>query len=169
MTTSNSSSSPVRTFSPVMIEGMGFVNLTPHPIVHRDKNGHETTIPPSGVVARIKTEQIPAWDTGGPFGTQLFTVSVPGVPEGVYEFAEWAAGHFASGGDQVMGIVSSMFLDNIAIAPPQYEGYKRGLCSPQTDWSCVRNEAGHVIAVRSFRVIKDADYWFQSPGMGGYG
>jgi hypothetical protein len=172
MTTSNPSSATTRTFSPVFIEHMGFVNLTPHPITFRDRNGFDTTIPPSGVVARIGTRSTPAFHNGEADEPHLFTQSIPGLPEGIDEFIEWAAGLVAStGGHQVMGVVSSMFLDAIPVASesPLYSSLTRGLCAPQTDGTAIRNEQGHIVAVRSFRVIKDADRMWRWPGMGGYG
>ena len=152
-------------FTPTTIYGMNFVNLTPHSLVFRDEQGEDHQIPPSGRVARIGMHSSPAFETY--WGT-LFTQSMPGTPEGVEEFADWAAGHYQSTGEQVMGIVSSMALDGIAgCGHPRWEGYAKFICAPQTDATAIRNEQGQIVAVRSFRVSEWAEDAYAGPGIGG--
>jgi hypothetical protein len=144
---------------------MCFVNLTPHNIVFRDRNGTDHTIPPCGRVARIGMHSAPAFET---YWGNLFTQSAPGRPEGLEEFADWAAAHFQTTGEQVMGIVSSMALDGIAgCADPRWEGHAKFVCAPQTDGTAIRNDQGHIVAVRSFRVAKWAEDAYDGPGIGG--
>lgn len=147
-----------------VIHGIAFVNLTPHPLVFRDENGEDHTIPPSGQVARIGMQSTPAYET---YYGSLFTQSFPGRPEGLAAFGEWAAAHYATTGQQVMGIVSSMFLDGVASAGPAHETWVKCLCSPQTDGTAIRNDKGHIVAVRSFRVVDWAEDTFNGPGIGG--
>lgn len=151
-------------FPHTVLHGIAFVNLTPHPLVFRDENGEDHTIQPSGQVARIRMYTTPAYET---WWGSLFTASTPGRPEGLAAFGEWAAAHYATTGQQVMGVVSSMFLDMVAQAGPEHETWVKCLCSPQTDGTAIRNENGHIVAVRSFRVMDWAEDQFNGPGIGG--
>jgi len=151
-------------FPHTVIYGIAFVNLTPHAIVFKDENGEDHTIPPSGQVARIGMYSAPAYET---YYGSLFTQSTPGRPEGIEAFGEWATAHYATTGQQVMGIVSSLFLDGVEGAGPEHEEWVKCLCAPQTDNTALRNEKGHIVAVRSFRVVDWAEDTFHGPGIGG--
>ena len=151
-------------FSPVSILGVAFVNFTPHPITYIDPDAQSHTILPSGRVARIATISSVAFRYFG----GLFSESHPGAPEGIEGFDEWAAAHTASTGQPVMGIVSSMFLDGLAAShDPALESTECLLCAPLTDNSAVRNEQGHIVAVRSFRLTAFAAEQIRAEGVWG--
>lgn len=103
---------------------MSMINLTPHPIVIRDQNGTETTIPPSGTVARVSTTDEVIGTcvvTGAPIVRRVFG-EVTGLPE-----------------EGVPCLVSALVLS----AVPGREG----VYAPDTGSTAVRNESGQIVAV----------------------
>ena len=63
---------------------MNIKNLTPHPITLRDANGQDTTIPPSGIVARVTASPGTLQDIEGipvPVSTPDTFGDVEGLPE----------------------------------------------------------------------------------------
>lgn len=100
------------------------INLTPHPIVIRCQDGTETTIPPSGTVARVSTTDEVVGTcpvTGAPIVRRVFG-EVIGLPE-----------------EGVPCLVSSLVLS----AVPGREG----VYAPDTGPTAIRNESGQIVAV----------------------
>jgi len=149
MTTSTSS------FSPVRIGQIDFVNLTPHAIVFRDEQGVDHTVPPSGEIARIGSHTV----TSHIDSLSMFVRVDALNPQGWANFVNWVATQPSADPDQrIVGVVSSMFLDHlrslILAQGGDLEMWHRLLhllVSPLTDGTAIRNEKGHIIAVRSFR------------------
>lgn len=147
-------------FVPTRIGQVDFVNLTPHAIVLRDADGADHTIPPSGQVARISTfPAVPAISTSTNPDADLFVRVESFGPVGWEDFANWVLPLAESQPTRrVCAIVSSMFLDGMVkeemMDTADCETWRwllRHLVAPNTDESAVRNEKGHIVAVRSFR------------------
>jgi len=143
MTTSTSS------FSPVRIGQVDFVNLTPHAIVLREADGADHTIPPSGEVALIGAHSVPSNDP-------LFVRVDADSPVGWENFANWVISQTVSTPSQrIVGVVSSMFLDDLGLTfgrPVRVPWWlMHFLVSPLTDGTEIRNDKGHILAVRGFR------------------
>ena len=149
-------------FSPVRIGQVDFVNLTPHAIVLRDGDGVDHTIPPSGQVARISTYTLPAIPAISPStnpDADLFVRVESFGPVGWEDFANWVLPLSVSQPKQrVCAIVSSMFLDGMVTEElmenadcETWRWLLRHLVAPNTDESAIRNEKGHIVAVRKFR------------------
>lgn len=100
------------------------INLTPHAITIRAEDGTETTIPPSGAVARVSTTDEAVGTcpiTGAPIVRRRFG-DVTGLPE-----------------EGVPCLVSALVLS----AVPGREG----VYAPDTGPTAVRNESGQIVAV----------------------
>ena len=110
---------------------MDFVNLTPHAIVVKGKDGKEITFPPSGKIARVMTTDVVIDPANAPFPvvkTKITGITgIDGIPEG----------H--------AGIVSSMVLDNL---PRSVEG---AFFAPDTGATAIRNADGQIVAVTRLR------------------
>jgi hypothetical protein len=100
------------------------INLTPHAIVIRLIDGTDSTIPPSGVVARvIHEEKVTGYLHGVvPIITRVY-MGVHGLPEG----------------DEPV-LVSSMVLSALPAGSP-------GVYAPDTGSTAIRDDRGHVVAV----------------------
>ena len=106
---------------------MKIINLTPHPIT-LDVDGATTTFPTSGIVARVaqSTEETGLVIAGAPVGTSTFgNVEMPAPEADTYY------------------IVSAMVLTALG-------GSRKDVIAPRTDATAIRNEAGHIIAVRGW-------------------
>lgn len=104
-----------------------FINLTPHALSLMLPNGSVVTIPPSGTVARVGTEEVLIGEVGGiPLVERRFG-AVEGLPE-----------------EGVPCLVSAL----VAGAVPG----RAGVYAPDTGVSAVRNDKGHVVAVT--RLVK---------------
>lgn len=103
------------------------LNLTPHPIIIRRKDGDVITILTSGTVARVQTKEEVVGELDGiPVVTRTF-----GAPEGLPE-------------DGTPCLVSSLVLGAC-------QG-KAGVYAPDTGPSAIRDENGHILAVT--RLVK---------------
>lgn len=106
---------------------MNVINLTPHPIV-LDVEGTLTTFPASGIVARVSQTTVGTgmFVAGAEISTSTFgTVEMPTAVEGT------------------IFIVSAMVLTALG-------GSRKDVIAPKTDATAIRNEAGHIVAVRGW-------------------
>lgn len=103
-----------------------FINLTPHAIVIRTEAG-ETTVPPSGTVARVSVSQDRVADVAG---IPTF-VNRYGAVEGMPEPAE---------GQYVL--VSAMVLAQL-----DRQQWSGKAFAPDTGKTAIRNEQGQIVAV----------------------
>jgi hypothetical protein len=100
------------------------VNLTPHSITIRAEDGTETTIPPSGTVARVSTTDEAVGTcpiTGAPIVRRVFG-DVTGLPA-----------------EGTPCIVSALVLSAVP--------GRAGIYAPDTGPTAIRNDAGQIIAV----------------------
>ena len=104
-----------------------FVNLTPHAINIIDQNGQEHTFPASGEVARVSSSM----EEISPIGEFSVARQSFGKVEGLPAPQE---GTFY--------IVSGLVLAHC--------GHRGDVVAPRTDGTAVRNDKGHIIAVRGF-------------------
>lgn len=109
-----------------------FVNLTPHPITLVRENGETTTIPPSGVVARVAVKREKIGELNGfPVHRSIFG-EVEGLPEPQ---------------DGVVYIVSFPVLQAL-------QGKRSDVVAPDTTpQGAVRDENGQIIGVRGFQTL----------------
>ena len=109
-----------------------FVNLTPHAIVVRGKDGVDSIIHPSGKVARVMTTEVVIDPSNAPFPvvkTRITGITgIDGIPDG----------H--------AGLVSSLVLDNL---PREVEG---AFFAPDTGPTAIRNAEGQIVAVTRLRL-----------------
>lgn len=113
------------------------INLTPHAISTADADGNiVATYPPSGVVARCAPPK--AVDTVVKIDG-ISVVDVPATPGPVVDLPDPVAGTFL--------VVSAMVANH-----PDVVG-RPDVLAPGTgpDDNAVRNEKGHIVAVRRFR------------------
>jgi hypothetical protein len=103
---------------------MKFINCTPHALTV-DGLG---VIPASGIVPRVATTRQPATTIGGVRLVRTVKGAVEGLPEAA---------------DGVTLIVSGMVLDALG-------GSRTDVVAPDTGPDAVRNEKGHIVAVRGF-------------------
>lgn len=106
---------------------MNIINLTPHPIV-LDVDGTQTTFPTSGSIARVSqtTTGTGMFIAGAEISTSTFgSVEMP-TPQ-----------------ENTMFIVSAMVLTALS-------GSRKDVIAPKTDATAIRNEAGHIIAVKGW-------------------
>lgn len=104
-----------------------FINLTPHALTLVLPDGSTVTIPPSGVVARVTTEEVVVGQVAGvPLVERRFG-AVDGLPE-----------------DGTPCLVSAL----VAGAVPG----RKGVYAPDTGSTALRNEKGHITAVT--RLVK---------------
>ena len=140
-------------FTPTRIGAVDFVNLTPHNIVFRDEQGADHTIPPSGQVARIGTTTVPSHIDS----LRLFSRVDAEHPTGWQQFAIWVqTAQAANPESRIVGIVSGMFLDGLRQPQPCIDDelvrwLLHHLVSPLTDGTAIRDDKGHIVAVRGFR------------------
>ena len=103
---------------------MKFINCTPHPLTVEGLG----TIEPSGIVPRVATTRLPATTLGGVRLVRTLKGEVQDLPEP------------APG---IVLIVSGMVLDALG-------GSRPDVVAPDTGADAVRNEKGHIVAVRGF-------------------
>jgi len=101
-----------------------FINCTPHPIVVEGLG----TLAPSGIVPRVGTVRAPATTIGGVRLVRTVKGGVEGLPDGI-------AGVYL--------VVSGMVLDALG-------GSRPDVVAPDTGADAIRNEKGHIVAVRGF-------------------
>lgn len=103
------------------------VNLTPHPIV-LDVNGKQITFPASGIIARVSqtTTGTGIFVEGAEISTSTF---------GKVDMPEPKA--------DTMFIVSAMVLGAL-------NGSRKDVIAPRTDNTAIRNELGHIVAVKGW-------------------
>ena len=99
------------------------INLTPHPITLRADDGAETTIQPSGTVARVTMHEFAAGEMLGLPVIQRDAGDVTGLPT-----------------DGTPCIVSSMVLAALPAGTP-------GVYAPDTGPTAIRDERGQIVAV----------------------
>lgn len=104
-----------------------FINLTPHAIHVLDSAGIEHAFPPSGEVARVDSTQKELPSVGGFPLSKTEWGSVTGVPEPQ---------------EGVVLIVSALVLGHMT--------HRSDVVGPDTGPTAVRNEKGHIVAVRGF-------------------
>ena len=104
-----------------------FINLTPHALGIQLPDGSTVTIPPSGTVARVTTEEVVVDEVAGIPVVERRFGAVGGLPE-----------------EGTLCLVSAL----VAGAVPG----RKGVYAPDTGTSAVRNEKGHVVAVT--RLVK---------------
>jgi hypothetical protein len=107
---------------------MEVINLTPHAIKVVGKDG-ERVYQPSGLVARVEQSVVETGDyiDGFSVSQSVFgdIVNLPAPQPGVYY------------------LVSAMVLGALA-------GSREDVVAPKTDATAIRNEKGHIVAVRGF-------------------
>ena len=109
--------------------GLWVQNLTPHAITIQREDGTQVTVSPSGTVARvneIRTEQVP-----------LYGIRIVRTDKGPVE-------NLPAPKTDVVYLVSSIVLD--ALKGTRYDTY-----APDTGADAVRNDKGHIVAVRGLR------------------
>lgn len=106
---------------------MNIINLTPHPIV-LDVDGTRTTFPASGIVARVSQETVGT-------GKFLAGAEISSSTFGSVEMPEAVSG--------TVYIVSGMVLTALG-------NTRSDVVAPKTDVTAIRNEAGHIVAVRGW-------------------
>jgi hypothetical protein len=105
---------------------VNIVNLTPHAIVVRDGET-EHVFPPSGMVARLRTEIRPTLAIAGIHVVSTATVGVDGLPEPQQD--TWY-------------LVSSLVAQTVR---------RPDLLSPDTGPTAIRDAQGQIVAVRRFQ------------------
>jgi len=126
---------------------MKILNLTPHPIVIRKKDGSEITIEPSGLVWRMKeddveiTEQL-GFDTEGiEVIARRFSVDMSSVPQEV------------------------LTADIVIVSLPMLLGLKAALhvmptkplfCAPDTGSGAIRDEQGRIVGTTRLITLNHA-------------
>jgi len=103
---------------------MNFINCTPHPLTVEGLG----TIEPRGIVPRVSTTRLPATEIGGVRLVRTLKGEVQGLPDYV---------------PGVVLIVSGMVLDALGWNRPD-------VVAPDTGADAVRNDKGHIVAVRGF-------------------
>jgi hypothetical protein len=103
---------------------MQFVNCTPHALTIEGLG----TLPPSGILPRVATQRQPSTTLGGVRLVRTVKGAVHGLPEAK---------------DGVVLIVSGMVLDAL-------NGIRPDVVAPDTGPDAVRNDKGHIVAVRGF-------------------
>jgi hypothetical protein len=115
---------------------MKILNLTPHPIVIRRKDGSEITIEPSGIVWRLKEEDV---DITRSFGFDIegieivarrFSVDMPTMPQEI-----WSA-------DIVIVSLPMLLMLKEAFNPMPT---KPLFCAPDTGSGAIRDEQGRIV------------------------
>jgi hypothetical protein len=111
------------------------LNLTPHPVVLEEPDGGRVTIPPSGVVARVATEEtvvssVAIGSTTIPVVARQFG-QVTGLPE-----------------TDDACIVSALVLEAVRAQQP----WRRQVYAPDTGTTAIRDEGGRIVAVT--RLVK---------------
>jgi len=107
------------------------INLTPHVVVIETGDGSFVTIPPSGMVARVATEE-----------TVASSVEVSGftIPVVTRQFGEVSG---LPDQDETC-IVSSLVLEAVRLQQP----WRRNVFAPDTGTTAIRDSDGRIIAVR---------------------
>jgi hypothetical protein len=115
---------------------MKILNLTPHPIVIRRKDGSEITIEPSGIVWRLKEEDVEITERLG-FDTESievvarrFFVDLSMMPQEV-----WSA-------DIVIVSLPMLLMLKAALSPMPT---KPLFCAPDTGSGAIRDEQGRIV------------------------
>jgi hypothetical protein len=106
---------------------MNIINLTPHSIV-LDVDGVQTTFPTSGIVARVSQVTV---------GTGMFIAGAE-ISTSTFGAVEMPATI-----DGTMFIVSAMVLTALGNS-------RLDVIAPKTDATAIRNEAGHIVAVKGW-------------------
>jgi len=105
---------------------MEFINLTPHPIKVKTKDGEMKTFEPSGSVARVNVQETPAGDLDGITLLKRTTGEAQGIPEKK---------------DDTVYIVSSMVLSATN---------RSDVVAPNTGKSAIRDDQGRIQGVTEF-------------------
>lgn len=110
----------------VNIGGTRFINLTPHPVIYRNKKGEDIFICSAGKV-RLKTKSKKI--------DELFTKTeykdIVGLPK-----------KSKKGTYYIVSLLSLLSLKG-----------RKDICSPNTDDSCIRSEAGFIQAITGFTIV----------------
>jgi hypothetical protein len=115
---------------------MKILNLTPHPIVIRRKDGSEITIEPSGLVWRLKEEDVDitravGFDTEGiEVVARRFSVDMATMPQEI-----WSA-------DIVIVSLPMLLLLKAALS---LMPTKPIFCAPDTGSGAIRDEQGRIV------------------------
>lgn len=115
------------------MNNVSLLNLTPHPITIRTTDGSDVTVPPSGIVARVESEE---YETGNLFPE--IGASVPVVTRRfgrVVDLPERDDYHYY--------IVSSLVLEALRNAGED----RPDVFAPDTGPSAIRDGDGRVVAV----------------------
>ena len=104
-----------------------FVNCTPH---HLTIEGIGE-IPPSGILPRVSTDYSHDIEINGVRVRQKFYGAVTGLPDPV---------------EGITFIVSGIVRDAISVLPAHMR--RPDVCAPDTGADAIRNEKGHIVAVR---------------------
>lgn len=107
---------------------MNIINLTPHAITIESPSGERTTFPASGNVARVS--QI----------TSETSQVISGIPVSTSSFGEVIG--LPTQEDNTIFIVSGLVLGACK--------NRNDVIAPLTDSSAIRNEAGHIVAVKGW-------------------
>jgi hypothetical protein len=115
---------------------MKILNLTPHPITIRRKDGSEITIEPSGLVWRLREEDVDITRSLG-LGTEgievvarRFSVDMSTMPKEV-----WAS-------DIVIVSLPMLFSLKAALSPMPTKPF---FCAPDTGSGAIRDEQGRIV------------------------
>lgn len=110
---------------------MKFVNLTPHSIMVADKNG-EHAFAPDGTIARTTEATEPTASIGGFEIEAVRTGDVIGLP------------------DPAPG--TTFIVSMVVATHPAVRG-RSDVVAPNTGPTAIRNDKGHILAVRGFRLF----------------
>jgi len=113
------------------------INLTPHDLIIEDVDGRRVTIPPSGTVARVKTED-----------NLVGVAPLAGVTVPVYtrQLGQITGLPF----EDEHCVVSGLVLEAVRLQQP----WRRHVYAPDTGPTAIRDNSGHIVAVR--RLIRSS-------------
>jgi hypothetical protein len=114
-----------------MKEKSVLLNLTPHDVTLETSDGHWTTIPPSGMVARVAVEETIVSEVA------LDATSIPVVARTLGQVTGLPENDEAC-------IVSNLVLEAVKAQQP----WRRNVFAPDTFSAVVCDEAGRLVAVR---------------------
>jgi hypothetical protein len=106
------------------------LNLTPHSVVIHGDDGRRVTIPPSGQVARVATEE-----------TAVSSVQVGGAT--IKVVARQLGQITGLPAEDEVCIVSSLVLEAVRSQQP----WRRRVYAPDTGATAIRDDEGHIVAV----------------------
>lgn len=116
------------------MDGVRFINLTPHPMTLVAPDGSQVVIPASGMVARVKAAS-----------TVVRTVSVDGIEFPINRTVFGSVEGLPEPEEGTIYIVSTLVLSALA-------GSRSDVVAPDSN-SAVRDSDGRIIGVRGFQIL----------------